>query len=207
MSDKKNDTDFDHLIPFIPKIKEYAKKHYPEFEGLHGLPHVKRVLQNAQRIHGHEGGSWPLIECIIWLHDIGRIDEIKKKKNHAILSAKSSGEFLKSLKFSSQDIQEIRHGILGHSYSMGGRPQTLEAQIASDADKLDALGAVGLFRVCAYQGQKGSGIPEVIAHINEKILKLESRMFLDFSKEIAHERSSFILEFKKRIEEETTKYF
>ena len=202
-----SETNFDHLIPFIPKIKEFATEHYPEFEGLHGLPHVKRVLQNARRIHAHEGGSWPLIESIIWLHDIGRKDEEKKKKNHAILSAKSAGEFLKSLDLSSQDIQEIRHGILGHSYSMGGRPQTLEAQIASDADKLDAIGAVGLFRVCAYQGQKKLGISEVISHINEKILKLESRIFLDYSKEIAHERSSFILEFKKRIEEETTKYF
>ncbi len=198
---------FDHLIPFIPKIKEYAKEQYPEFEGLHGLPHIKRVLQNARRIHAHEGGSWPLIECIIWLHDIGRIDEEKKKKNHAILSAKSAGDFLKSLDFSSQDIQEIRHGILGHSYSMGGKPQTLEARIASDADKLDALGAVGLFRVCAYQGQKGFGITEVIAHINEKILKLESRIFLDYSKGLALERSSFILEFKKKIKEETTEYF
>ena len=198
---------FDHLIPFIPKIKEYAKEQYPEFEGLHGLPHIERVLQNARRIHAHEGGSWPLIECIIWLHEIGRIDDEKKKKNHAILSAKSAGDFLKSLDFSSQDIQEIRHGILGHSYSMGGKPQTLEAQIASDADKLDALGAVGLFRVCAYQGQKGFGITEVIAHINEKILKLESRIFLDYSKGLAHERSSFILEFKKKIKEETTEYF
>ncbi len=198
---------FDQLIPFMPKIKEFATEHYPEFEGLHGLPHVKRVLQNARRIHAHEGGSWPLIEAIVWLHDIGRKDEEKKKKNHAILSAKSSGDFLKSLNVSSQDIQEIRHGILGHSYSMGGKPQTLEAQIASDADKLDALGAVGLFRVCAYQGKKGFGITEVIAHIDEKILKLESRVFLDYSKKIAHERSSFILEFKKRIKEETTKYF
>jgi uncharacterized protein len=205
--EKKNDNTFDHLTQFIPKIKEFATEHYPEFDGLHGLPHVKRVIQNAQRIHAHEGGSWPLIECIVWLHDIGRIDEVKKKKNHAILSGKSAGEFLKTLNFSSQDIQEIRHGILGHSYSMGGKPQTLEAQIASDADKLDALGAVGLFRVCAYQGQKNFGIPEVMAHIDEKILKLESRMFLDYSKGIAHERSSFILEFKKRIEEETTKYF
>ena len=206
MSDT-NDTNFDHLIPFIPKIKEYALEHYPENEGLHGLPHVKRVLQNAQRIHAHEGGSWPLVECIVWLHDIGRKYEKEQKENHAFISGKSAEKILKSLDFSSQDIQEIKHGILGHSYSMGGKPQTLEAQIASDADKLDALGAVGLFRVCAYQGQKGFGIPEVIAHIDEKILKLESHMFLDFSKRIAHERSSFITEFKKRIEEETTEYF
>ncbi|QEE15454.1 HD domain-containing protein [Promethearchaeum syntrophicum] len=206
MSDT-TDTDFDHLIPFIPKIKEFSKEHYPEKEGLHGLPHVKRVLQTARRIHAHEGGSWPLIECIVWLHDIGRKYEKEQKKNHAIISGKSAETFLKTLDFSPRDIQEIRHGILGHSYSMGGKPQTLEAQITSDADKLDALGAVGIFRVCAYQGQQGSGIPAVIAHINEKILKLESHMFLDFSKGLAHERSSFILEFMKRIEEETTEYF
>jgi len=204
---KEGETNFDHLIPFIPKIKEYATEFYLEFDGLHGLPHIKRVLQNARRIHAHEGGSWPLIESIVWLHDIGRIDEEKKKKNHAILSAKSAGDFLKSsLNFSSQDIQEIRHGILGHSYSMGGKPQTLEAQITSDADKLDALGAVGIFRVCAYQGQKKLGISEVIAHIDEKILKLENQMFLDFSKKIAKERTKIILDFKKQLQDELTEY-
>ncbi|MHA1719508.1 MAG: HD domain-containing protein [Promethearchaeota archaeon] len=202
-----SEINFDHLIPFIPKIKDFAVQHYPENDGLHGLPHVERVLQNAKRIHAHHGGSWPLIEAIVWLHDIGRKYEEEQKENHAFISAKSAGEFLKSIDLSSRDIQEIRHGILGHSYSMGGKPQTLEAQIASDADKLDALGAVGIFRACAYQGQKGLGIPEVITHLDEKILKLESRMYLEFSKKIAHERTKFILDFKKKIEEETTKYF
>jgi len=199
---------FDHLIEFMPKIKEFAIKHYPEFEGLHGLPHIKRVLQNARRIHAHEGGggSWPLIESIVWLHDIGRIDEKKKKKNHAIISAKSAGDFLKTLNLSSQDIQEIRHGILGHSYSMGGKPQTLEAQITSDADKLDALGAVGIFRVCAYQGQKNLGISEVIAHLDEKILKLENQMFLDYSKILAKDRTKIIIDFKKQLQDELTEY-
>lgn len=200
-------TNFDHLISFIPKIKDFAAEHYLENDGLHGLSHVKRVLQNARRIHAHQGeGSWPLIEIIVWLHDIGRKYEEEQKKNHAIISAKSAGEFLKSLNFSSQDIQEIRHGILGHSFSMGGKPQTIEAKITSDADKLDALGAVGIFRVCAYQGQKKLGISEVISHIDEKILKLENRMFLDFSKKLAKERTKIIIEFKQQLKDELTEY-
>ena len=86
---------FEKIEKNLDKIKEFATGHYPEFEGLHGLPNIKRVLQNARRIHAHEGGSWPLVESIIWLHDIGRKDEEKKKKNHAILSAKYAGDFLK----------------------------------------------------------------------------------------------------------------
>ena len=91
-------------------------------------------------------------------------------------------EFLSQYELSKGLIEFIIEGIKAHSYSYGETAQSLESQILSDADKLDALGAIGIFRACAYQHKNENGIDSVLSHIDEKLLKLESVMYLETSR-------------------------
>ncbi len=186
----------------LPEIISFAKQNYVITDDLHGLGHVQRVMHLAQKIYEREGGSWPLICCIGWLHDIGRKNEEVNKAHHAIISGQMAKQFLAELQIAKPLIEEICQGILSHSFSIGGVARTLEAKIISDADKLDALGAVGIYRVCAYQGQRLQGIQAVVDHCDDKLFKLMDRMYLPFSQQLAKERTYRIRQFQRDLIEE-----
>ena len=104
--------------------------------------------------------------------------------------------------YSESKVRVIVEAISTHSYSAGREPQLLEAKILSDADKLDALGAVGIARVFLYSGAIGRGIEDSIAHIKTKILKLPDLMKTPEGRELALKRVKVVMEFIKCIEEE-----
>ncbi|WP_371802912.1 HD domain-containing protein [Candidatus Lokiarchaeum ossiferum] len=186
----------------IDEIIAFAKKNYVSTDDLHGLGHVERVIHLAKKIHDQEGGSWHKIQCIGWLHDVGRKFEKVENEHHATISAKMSRNLLIKLNIAESVVEEIVQGILSHSFSIGGTAQTLEAKIISDADKLDALGAVGIYRVCAYQGQRLQGIRAVIDHCDDKLFKLIDKMYLPYSKQMAKERTYRIRQFQSELIEE-----
>lgn len=150
---------------YLPKIKTFAEQFYDPSDDLHGLGHVQRVLVHAKKIWEKEEGNWDIIEMIIWLHDIGRKLETKLKQNHAIISKQLAQPFLESIGLKQTVIDQILHGIVAHSFSLGIPAKSIEAKIVSDADKLDALGAIGIYRVCAYQSLHAHGIKAVIIYI------------------------------------------
>ncbi|MCK5345993.1 MAG: HD domain-containing protein [Candidatus Heimdallarchaeota archaeon] len=189
------------LAQYLPQIREYAKKYYSPTDSLHGLAHIQRVLINAHRIHALEGGNWEIIETIIWLHDIGRSSK-DQGKNHAHLSWELAESFLTQFLLPEQLCQEIRHGIIAHSFSNGEEAHSLEAQIVSDADKLDALGAIGIFRACAYQALHHQGIQQVLTHCDDKLYRLEHMMYLPSGKSLAKKRTLRIRQFHKDTLEE-----
>lgn len=186
----------------IEEIIAFAKTNYVSTDDLHGLGHVERVIHIAKKIHEHEGGSWKKILCIGWLHDIGRKYEKEEQNHHAKISAKMTRKFLMELNIAETVVEEIIQGILSHSFSIGGTAHTLEAKIISDADKLDALGAVGIYRVCAYQGQQLQGIRAVVEHCDDKLFKLIDKMYLPYSKLLAKERTYRIRQFQSELIEE-----
>ena len=190
------------LSQYLPQIRDYAKQFYSSTDDLHGLAHVERVLTNAHRMHVLEGGNWALIEAIIWLHDIGRASEKEKGKNHAVLSWELATPFLAQFSLPDHILQEIQHGIIAHSFSNGEEAHSLEAQIVSDADKLDALGAIGIFRACAYQALHHQGINQVLTHCDEKLYQLEHMMYVPSGKSLAKTRTARIRQFHADILEE-----
>ena len=105
-------------------------------------------------------------------------------------------------KLSQEDFDNIIHCIRVHSFSNNVIPQTLEAKILSDADKLDALGAIGLYRAIGFTVKNKGNISDIIKHLEEKIIKLKDRLFLDISKKIAEKRQKIILDFYKEIKDE-----
>jgi uncharacterized protein len=140
------------------------------------------------------------------LHDIGRIQEDKdiQKRNHAEISAELARPFLASNHFTltQNEIDKIIHCIQAHSFSNDLIPETLEAKILSDADKLDALGAIGLYRTIGFTILRKGGLDDVIEHLENKILKLKNRLFLDISQEIASSREKIIFNFYNKIKEQ-----
>lgn len=101
------------------------------------------------------------------LHDIARVKEIKDKTgeiDHAELGSEMAGSILKDLGYKEDIIENIKHCILTHRFRSGNFPKTIEAKKLFDADKLDAIGAIGLSRSYMLAGQHNQKI-----YINEPI--------------------------------------
>ncbi|MHA2391620.1 MAG: HD domain-containing protein [Promethearchaeota archaeon] len=186
-------------------VKKYALKH-SENNDIHGFPHIKRVYNLCLQVGKKLGANLFLLKMAAYLHDIGRIRAKKKStnKNHAEISAKMALELIESYdhNISQEDLDNIIHMIRAHSFSNSIQPETLEAKILSDADKLDALGAIGLYRTIGFTIQQEGDLIKVIEHLENKILKLKELMHLDLTKQIADIRQEIILEFYNKIKEE-----
>ncbi|HDZ18770.1 hypothetical protein LCGC14_1971580 [marine sediment metagenome] len=186
-------------------ITQFSKDKMGE-DVIHGFSHVKRVLNSCLNIGKKLNANLIILEISALLHDIGRKHENKGNmgKNHAEISAGMALNFLTSrdFKLSQEEIDNIIHSIRSHSFSNIALPNTLEAKILSDADKLDALGAIGLFRTIGFAIKKGAGLEKVINHLERKILKLKDQMNLPISKKLAEERNQIILDFYRNIRNE-----
>jgi uncharacterized protein len=189
----------------IFKIRNYAIQN-SEKNDIHGFSHVERVYNTCIKIGQKLNANMKVLKIAALFHDIGRIDENERcrKKNHAEISAIKAKEFLATNNFnlSGEELENIIHTIKAHSFSNNISPRTLEAKILSDADKLDAIGAIGIYRTIGFTLQNNGGIDQVIEHLENKILKLKEQMFLDYSREISEERHKTVLEFYNKIKKE-----
>ena len=113
--------------------------------------------------------------------------------------------FLALLESSHEETERICMAINSVSFSQnrGKAPETLEGQIVQDADRLDAIGAVGIARGFAYGGKHGRTPEESIRHFHEKLLLLKDRMNTSKAKEIAESRHAFLETFLQEWERET----
>lgn len=129
------------------------------------------------------------------LHDIGR-----EYPNHAKKSAEMARQILKEQGYTK--IDEIVHAIEVHSFSAGGEAKTLEAQILSDVDKLDAMGATGVYRAAQYGTEHNRPIEEFITHFHEKLLTLKNLMYTNIAREIAEKRHKYMKEYLIQLDKE-----
>ena len=185
-------------------VKNYAETNSLDND-IHGFKHVKRVFDLCLEIGKNSEANLFLLKIAALLHDIGRIKEKESiNKNHAVLSAKMALDFFtkNNFNFTRDEIENIIHSIKAHSFSNNYKPKTLEAKILSDADKLDALGAIGLYRTIGYTLNNQGNIRDVIQHLEEKILELPNKMILAKSKKIAHNRIKIIRTFYEQIKRE-----
>ena len=146
--------------------------HAAEHDDIHGFRHVERVYNTSVQLGHQLHADMLIVKISSLLHDIGRKKDKKSvsQKNHAKFSAEIAKEYLSSNNFNfSQDIMEnIIHCIEAHSFSNDVIPNTLEAKILSDADKLDAIGAIGLYRTIGFTVKNKGGIDQVIEHLENK---------------------------------------
>jgi uncharacterized protein len=112
----------------------------------HGWEHVGRVYTLAQYIATQEGADSFIVGMAALMHDLGRTNTQHNGDHHADLSVEMARELLQRYHVSSDKQEAILHAIVAHSFSRGVEPQTLEACVVRDADRLDGLGAIGVMR-------------------------------------------------------------
>ncbi|AIU70061.1 phosphohydrolase [Thermococcus eurythermalis] len=186
----------------IEKTRDFAM-HFFEREGTHGFSHVERVFNLCLHIGREEGADLEILALAALLHDIARpLEDAGKVEDHAAEGARIAKRFLLGLGYLPEKAEAVAHAIEAHRFSRGPEPQTLEAKILSDADKLDAIGAIGVARVFMYSGEHGRDIEASLKHFEEKILKLKDLMYTETAKRMAEERHRFTVEFIERIRRE-----
>ena len=173
---------------------------------IHGFPHVNRVYNLCLTIGRNLDVNLRVLKIAALLHDIGREREKENlpNSNHANISAQMALQFLSNndLGLSEKEIHNIIHCIKTHSFSLNLEPITLEAKVLSDADKLDAIGAIGLYRTIGYTISRGGEIEDVIEHLETKILKIYAMLNLDISRKMAETRHKVIMDFYTAIKNE-----
>ena len=186
----------------VKHVRNFAKKHSLS-DDIHGFEHVMRVYNLCISIGKKCNANLFVLKTASLLHDIGRIKEQKQQTNinHAELSAQKASKFLKEWgeELNQPTIKDIIHAIRAHSFSNNIKPDTLEAKILSDADKLDALGAIGLYRTIGFTIKHKGNIRDVINHLEEKLLNLKNQMNLPITQQLAEERHQILAEFHQKI--------
>jgi uncharacterized protein len=119
----------------------------------HDAHHVERVVRNAHRIGEREGAHMAVVLPAAWLHDIVTVRKDSPERARAsTLAAAEAARFLHGIDYPAVLVAEIAHAIEAHSFSAGIEPRTLEAEVVQDADRLEALGAIGIARCFATTG-------------------------------------------------------
>lgn len=185
--------------------ENYIKKGFSGETTGHDFYHIERVVKTARKIASEENADLFLVELAAWLHDVGDY----KLHNGMDKSEELISEFLFELNIPKETISKIIEIISQVSFSKGSIPTTLEAKIVQDADRLDALGAIGLARTFAYGGSKHREIwnPEnpgetSIQHFYDKLLKLKDLMNTHTARMIAEKRHKYLEEFLERFDTE-----
>ncbi|MBT3329304.1 MAG: HD domain-containing protein [Nitrosopumilus sp.] len=185
----------------------------------HDFDHVMRVYNNAQKIVKKENANPKLILSAVLLHDIVSYSKSSKRsKFSSIDSAKKSKIILKKYGFTNDEIIIISNAIAEHSFSQNKIPQTLEGKILQDADRLDALGAIGIARVFATSGSLNRPFYNIddpfcnkrnpdddiwaVDHFFNKLLKLEFTMNTKSGKIEAKKRTKVLKVFLKQLKSE-----
>lgn len=204
-------------------LRETARGYYAEYDPgpAHDWHHVERVEAIADRLAADQEIDDRVLDAAVLLHDVGRGREAAGEiDDHAAWGAREAREVLDGRKgFDESAIDAVAHAIRAHRYSNDIEPESLGARILSDADNLDALGAIGVARVFAYGGETGTPIhdPDLPVedddstagetganHLQKKILTLPKRMYTDRGREMAKERQAFVEDFFERLEAEAT---
>ncbi len=168
---------------------------------VHGWPHVERVLGLVLRLSEKYRDRIDLEALVVatLLHDIGRSFEEDYGEHHAVISAHLAKHLLRAIGYSEDFIGRVEEIILSHSFSLNKRPESLEAMILSDADKLDAIGAIGIVRAFMLGGERRETIEDKIKHFHEKLLKLKKLLYLEESARIAERRHKLLEEFLREL--------
>ena len=204
----------------IDKIKQAAQARLRGSKGSHDWEHTERVYSLALQLAEVEGADQEIVEYAALLHDIGREAEYQAngKICHAQRGAEIAQDLLIQHGLERAKIDRIVHCIRTHRFRNNNHPETLEAKVLFDADKLDSIGAVGIGRAFLFAGEVGAKLhnqgvdiektkPYTIEdtayreylvklrHVKERILTTEGRR-------MATKRHDFMVEFFARLNQE-----
>lgn len=140
------------------KLRQIVEKELKEASPAHDINHVMRVYNLCLHLAKYESNiDLDVLKTAALLHDIARIKE-SQVVDHAVLGAKMSEKILRELEYTEEKIEHIKHCIISHRFRGESKPETKEAKILFDADKLDVLGAIGVARSFIIAGEVGERI-------------------------------------------------
>jgi len=158
--------------------------------GCHGYEHTERVIELCRRLGESMGADMEVLMPAAILHDIAR-----EEPHHAEKGAREAAKMLEEAGYSREKIPLICEAIRVHSFSYGMKASTLEAMILSDADKLDAMGAIGVYRTAMYSGELMRPQEDFVAHFHEKLFKLKDMLYTEEAKRLAEGRHRHMQEY------------
>ncbi|MCR4751853.1 MAG: HD domain-containing protein [Eubacterium sp.] len=178
----------------------YIQELFRDNAGGHDAEHTMRVYRNACEIADTEPEcDRKIVALAALLHDA---DDHKLFQTENMANAR---RFLENSGVSDMEIEAVCCAIRSVSFSKnrGRKPDTIEGMIVQDADRLDAMGAVGIARTFAYGGEHGRPMEDSIGHFHEKLLLLRKLMNTEMGKEMAESRHRFLEEFLREYRSET----
>ncbi|UJF19491.1 HD domain-containing protein [Vibrio sp. SS-MA-C1-2] len=175
----------------------------------HDINHVLRVVELAKKLAIEEGANLAVILPAAYLHDCFSFEKNHPQRSQSSLFAADKAiHFLQTINYPDQYLADIHHAILTHSYSANIKTETLEAQVVQDADRLDALGAIGIARCiqvsCKFNTRLYSTEDPfcehrelddkhfTVDHFYNKLFKLELKMNTQSGKEEAQKRTEYM---------------
>jgi uncharacterized protein len=198
----------------------------------HNMDHVLRVYNLSLHLAENENIDLDILKAAVLLHDIARVKEDNDptgRTDHAVLGAEMCVPILEEVNFPVEKIKHVQVCIISHRYRTGHTPQTIEAQILFDADKLDTIGAIGIARSFIWVGRNNAKIysdVDIEKYIEDnlggkingriqdktkhspqieyktKLKYLAEKLHTDKAKEICKERTEYFENFLKRLEQE-----
>ncbi len=186
-------------------------------DGAHDLGHLDRVWKSCRRIAQDEGGAdADVLAAAAYFHDVVNLPKDSPDRAQASrMSADLAVRELAAMGFAADRLAAVHHAIAAHSFSAGIAAETLEARILQDADRLEALGAIGLARMFLIAGQMGAALFDAadplamkralddrrfaLDHLEVKLFPVAEGMQTATGRAMAAERAEWMASFRTRL--------
>ena len=195
-----------------PQLRGRALAAIATADPAHDEQHIARVVATARRLAEAEGADPTIAIPAAWLHDCVTVAKDSPQRAEASrLAAAAATDFLAAIGYPVEALPGIAHAVEAHSFSAGIPPRTIEARVVQDADRLDALGAIGIARTLALGGARGAPLyatiepfphtrqpddrASTIDHFYTKLLTLAGTMQTATGRAEAAARTAFMRDF------------
>jgi uncharacterized protein len=185
-------------------------------DAAHDDEHTRRVVANARALAPAEGADLAVVLPAAWLHDCVTVPKDSPRRPLASrLAAEAAAAFLADAGYPAALVPAVGHAIAAHSFTAGIAPETVEARVVQDADRLDALGAVGIARCLMLGATMGRPLYDAgepfpvrrqpddaassIDHFYTKLLRLAATMTTAAGRAEAERRTAFMREFLRQL--------
>ena len=207
-------------LPAVARARQVAEQLFDGGPGSHDWEHTLRVYRLCRDLGPREGADMVVLSVAALLHDVGRChqDTSRGAVCHAQQGARMAADLVADLPLSQAQKTNVVHCVRAHRFRSEPHPETIEARVLFDADKLDAIGAVGIARAYQFAGEVGARLHNPNHDISNtraysrddtgyreyqvKLRHIKDRMLTDAGRRVAEERHRFMVLFFERFLEE-----
>ncbi|MBS0846938.1 phosphohydrolase [Citrobacter sp. JGM124] len=206
------------LLQWQKRFEQYLQEHWCHDDSAHDIAHLQRVWKTAQHLMSNTNANGLVVIAACYFHDIVNLPkDSPNRKQASSLAAEEAIRILGTFfpDFPDEYYADVAHAVRAHSFSAGIVPETLEAKIVQDADRLESLGAIGLARVFYVSGALGRPLFDsadplaenralddslyALDHFQNKLLKLPATMQTEAGKSLAEYNAHYLVQFMAKL--------